>query len=61
MNKRDHKIYLRDKQNLESRLVRKQFEDQPDPMFKDSNIQYQIAERTRAIGFGGIGAIHKFV
>ena len=61
VNKRDHKIYLRDKQNLESRLVRKQFEDQPDPMFKDSNIQYQIAERTRAIGFGGIGAIHKFV
>ena len=26
-------------------------------MFKDSNIHYQIAERTRAIGFGGIGQI----
>lgn len=61
MNKRDHKIYLRDKRNLEVRLIRKQFEDQPNPMFKDSNTQYQIAERTRAIGFGGIGAMHKLV
>jgi hypothetical protein len=61
VNKRNHKIYLRDKQNLETRLARKQFEDQPDPMFKDSNLHYQIAERTRAIGFGGIGAMHKLV
>ena len=61
MNKRDHKIYLRDKQNLDTRLVRKQYEDQPDPMFKDSNVHYEIAERTRAIGFGGIGALHKLV
>ncbi len=61
MNKRDHKIYLRDKQNLDARLARKQFEDQPDAMFKDSNIHYQIADRTRAIGFGGIGAMHKLV
>ena len=61
MNKRDHKIYLDDKQNLDARLARKQYEDQPDSMFKDSNIHYQIAERTRAIGFGGVGAMHKLV
>ena len=61
MNKRDHKIYLRDKQNLETRLVRKQYEDQSRSMFKDSNIHYEIAERTRAIGCGGIGALHKLV
>lgn len=61
MNKRDHKIILRDKQNLESRLIRKQYEDQPGSMFKDSNIHYQIAERTRAISYGGIGALHKLV
>ena len=61
VNKRDHKIILRDKQNLETRLIRKQYEDQPDSMFKDSNIHYQMAERTRAIGFGGIGALHKLV
>lgn len=61
MNTRDHKTLLRDKQNLDSRLVRKQYEDQLDPMFKDPNVHYQIAERTRAIGFGGIGALHKLV
>ena len=59
MNKRNHKTYLRDKHNLETRLARRQYEDQPDSMFKDSNIHYEIAERTRAIGFGGIGAMHK--
>jgi hypothetical protein len=61
VNKKDHKIYLRDKQNLETRLERKQFEDQPETMFKDSNLAYEIAERTRAIGYGGIGAVHKLV
>ncbi len=61
MNKRNHKIYLRDKQNLETRLERKQYPDQPDPMFKDSNIHYEISERTRAVGCGGVGAMHKLV
>jgi hypothetical protein len=61
VNKRDHKIYLRDKQNLETRLERKQYPDQGDAMFKDSNIHFEIAERTRAIGCGGIGALHKLV
>jgi hypothetical protein len=61
VNKRDHKILLRDKQNLDTRLKRKQFDDQPETMFRDSNVQYQVAERTRAIGYGGIGAMHKLV
>jgi hypothetical protein len=30
-------------------------------MFKNDNIVYEIAERTRAIAYGGIGAIHKMV
>ncbi len=55
MNKRNHRILLRDKQNLTRRLERNQFEDRSDPMFKDSNTYYEIAERTRAIGSGGIG------
>jgi hypothetical protein len=57
VNKRNHKTYCRDKQNLEKRLERKHYEDQPKPMFKDSNITYEIAERIRAIACGGIGAI----
>lgn len=61
MKKRDHRILRRDKQNIEKRIERKNYADQPDPMFKDSNVVYEIAERTRAIGFGGIGAMHKLV
>ena len=61
MNIRNHKIYLEDKQNLSNRLERKRYEDQPDPMFKGTNIHYEIADRTRAIGYGGIGALHTLV
>lgn len=61
MNKRDHKTYLRDKANLDVRLERKQYSDQPDTMLKDPNVRYEISERTRAIGCGGIGAVHKLV
>jgi hypothetical protein len=59
VNKRDHTTYLRDKHNLEKRLERKHYTNQPKPMFKDSRIYYEIAERTRAIGCSGIGAMHK--
>jgi hypothetical protein len=61
VNKRDHKTYLRGKQNLECRLERKRYTDQPRAMFRASNIVYEIAERTRAIGCGGIGALHTMV
>ena len=61
MNKRNHKILQRDKRNLEKRIERKHFDDQPETMFKDSNIVYEIGDRTRVIGYGGIGAIHKMV
>lgn len=61
MNKRDHKILRRDKRNLEKRIERKQFKDQPKPMFKGGNIFFQMSERIRAIGCGGIGAMHMLV
>ena len=61
MNIRNHRIYRRDKQNLEKRLERKHFEDQPEPMFKGANIHYELSDRVRAIGYGGIGAIHTLV
>lgn len=59
MNQRDHEVYLRDKRNLEIRLVRKQYADQSDSIFKDSSIHYEIADRTGAISYGEIGALHK--
>ena len=61
MNIRNHKTYLRDKRNLKKRLERKRYEDQPEPMFKGTNILFEIADRIRAIGFGGIGAMHTLV
>ena len=61
MNIRNHKIYQRDKRNLEIRLERKGYEDQAAPIFKGTNIDYEISDRIRAIGFGGIGALHTLV
>jgi hypothetical protein len=61
VNRRNHKTYLRYKQNLDAGVVRRQCRKQPESIFKDPNISYQTAERARAIGFGGIGAMHKFV
>jgi hypothetical protein len=61
VNNKNHKIYLRDKQNLATRLQRKQYPDQANSMFKDSNIHFEISDRTRAISCGGIGALHKLV
>jgi hypothetical protein len=57
----DHKILTRDKRKLQKRLARKFWSDQPKPMFGPANIHYEMAERSRALGFGGIGAIHTMV
>ena len=61
MNKRNHRILRRDKRNLDKRLERRQYADQPKPMFQGGKIVYEMAERVRAIGYGGIGAIHTLV
>jgi hypothetical protein len=61
VKKRDHKTLARDKRKLQKRLARKFWSDQPQPMFELANIHYEMAERSRAIGFGGIGAIHTMV
>jgi hypothetical protein len=37
------------------------WEDQPRPMFKGSNIHYEMAERVQATPCGGIGAMHLMV
>ncbi len=61
MHKRDHKILLADKQKNQKRLSRKQYSDQPAPMFKPVNLHYEMSGRQRALGFGGMGAIHTLV
>ena len=47
------------KRRIKNRLRPKNWSSQDDPMFKASNIQYELSERTRGVGVGGIGAIHK--
>jgi hypothetical protein len=61
VKKRYHKMLGRDSRSIAGRLRRKNFADQPKPMIKDLNIEYEVSERTRATGNGGIGAIHTMV
>jgi hypothetical protein len=55
------KILRNRKQRIERRLKPKNWEDQPRPMLKASNIHYEMAERTAAMNCGGIGVMHLMV
>jgi hypothetical protein len=46
------------KRRIQHRLRKIHWSDQSRPMFSASNIRYEVSDRARAIGFGGIGAIH---
>ena len=61
MKKKDRKLLTRNKRKLATRLKRKNYSDQPKPMFHPGNLHYEMAERGRAIGFGVIGAVHTLV
>jgi hypothetical protein len=52
-------ILRRRKQRIARRLAPRNWEDQPQPMFAASNIHYEMAERTQAMNYGGIGAVHR--
>lgn len=58
MKKKDNRILRQRKRKLGKRLERKQWPEQARPMFRAQNIQYEMAERTRAIDCGAIGAFH---
>lgn len=49
------------KRSLERRLGRKNWPQQSRPMFRAGNIRYELADRTKAIDCGGIGAMHAMV
>jgi hypothetical protein len=61
VNKSYRKILRRRKNRIARRLSPKQWADQPRPMFKASNIHYEMAERMQAVSCGGIGAMHLMV
>lgn len=52
-------ILRNSKRRIERRLRVMEWPPQDDPMFKASNIHYEVATRTRALDAGGIGAMHK--
>ncbi len=58
MNKKNNKILAKRKRKIAKRLKRKQWENQPKPMFSASNIHYEMDGRHEGIACGGIGAIH---
>ena len=58
MNSSTRKKWLRRKQRIARRLRPRQYAARRKPMFAARNIHYDLSDRTRAIGFGGIGAMH---
>jgi len=55
------KILRNRKQRIQRRLAPKNWSDQPGPMFKASNIHFEVAQRVQAVNCGGIGAMHLMV
>jgi len=46
------------KRRIEKRLERKNYSDRKEPMFQHNNIDYEMAEKTKGIDYGGIGLFH---
>ncbi len=47
------------KRRIKKRLAGQLLTPRQDPMFTASNIHYEVADRTRGLACGGIGAIHQ--
>ena len=58
MKEKDSNIPRKRKEKLSRRLERKQYADQPRPLFTAGNIHYEMADRIQAVDCGGIGAFH---
>jgi hypothetical protein len=59
VKKVNHKNLNRRKKKIEKRLERRNWEDQPRPMFQGTNIQYEVDGRNKGIAQGGIGVMHR--
>jgi hypothetical protein len=49
------------RRRIDHRLAPRAWKEQPAPMLAGRNIHYEVADKTRAIGCGGIGAMHSLV
>lgn len=54
-------ICRRLKSNIKRRLKKKPYTNQPEPIMTGRNIHYEMSDKTRAMSYGGIGAIHTMV
>jgi hypothetical protein len=61
VNARIRQKLARRKKRIQKRLDKSNLHGCSKPMFTASNIQYEIGERGRGIGYGGIGAMHLLV
>jgi len=61
VNRNYLKILRNRKNRIDRRLEPTNWEDQPRPMLKASNIVYEMAERAQGMSCGGIGAMHVMV
>ena len=58
MSRKYPKILRNRKRRIERRLKPRAWPEQDKPMFAGSNIYYEMADKTQAMGCGGIGGIH---
>ena len=55
------KVLRNRKRRIQRRLAPRDWRDQEQPMMGGSNIHYELSEKTRATGYGGMGAVHLMV
>ena len=58
MNDYTRRLVTNGKRRIQYRLRDRTWEAQKDPMLTASNIQYEMADRTRGLAVGGIGMVH---
>ena len=59
MNRNYPKILRNRKRRIERRLdPERRWSETETPMMSASNIHFEMAERSRAVNYGGIGAMH---
>ena len=55
------RILQKRKNSVKRRLKKRQYKGQAKPIMTGQNIHYEMGDKTRAMSYGGIGAIHKMV
>src|SRR5882672_8329577 len=61
VNRNYPKILRKRKDRIQRRLAPRNWDAQPQPMLKASNIRYEMAPRTQGMNCGGMGAMHLMV